>query len=117
MNWNGCGGNTTDLLTEQEWFEIKQNHQIIYEDCLKKVAMNTSYGSMLPEWIFEFLMSEDNHLQTFKPGTVIDRIKDADYGPVIKYMKPGEELNDAILRLQKEALYMTPDNKNVLMSY
>ena len=114
--WNGCGGNTTDILTDEEWNEIKENHPAIYQDCLKKIAVNTSYGSLLQDWIFEFLMSDKNQIQG-KPGTVIDQVKDADFGPIMKYAEPGEELNDTIIRLKKEALYVSPDNKYVFMSY
>ncbi len=116
INWNGCGGNTTDLLTNEEWNTIKANHPVVYRNCLEKVAMNTSTGSMLESWIFDFLMSDKNTVQG-KPGTVIDKVKDADFGPIMKYMLPGEELNDAIIRLKKDALYVTPDNKHVFMSY
>ena len=116
VNWNGCGGNSTDVLTVSEWENIKSNHPVVYRNCLEKVAMNTNYGSLLEDWIFEFLMSDKNKIQG-KPGTVIDRIKNADFGPIAKYMKPGEELNDAIIRLKKEALYITPDNRYVVMSY
>lgn len=116
MNWNGCGGNTTDILTDEEWDEIKTNFPDIYKDCLQKVAMNTNYGSLLEDWIFEFLMSDKNQKQG-KPGTVIDAVKDADYGPIMKYMNPGEQLHDAIIRLWKEALYVSEDKRNVFMSY
>ena len=115
-NWNGCGGSTTDVLTDNEWNDIKMNHPFIYKNCLKNVAMNTSYGSILPEWIFEFLMSEKNKLQG-KPSIVIDKVKNANFGSIMKFMNPGENLNDAIIRLMKEALYITEDNKFVFMSY
>ena len=115
-NWNGCGGNATDILTDEEWNEIKANHPQIYENQLKNVANNTNYGAMLNEWIFEFLMSEKNP-KSGKPGTVINAVKDADFGPIMKYVNPGEQLHDAIIRLWKEALYVTEDKKNVFMSY
>lgn len=116
MNWNGCGGNTTDLLTNEEWNDIKANHPIIYEDCLKKVAMNTSEGSLVKDWVFDFLMTDKNTLNG-KPGRVIDAVKKSNYGPIMRYVRDGEELNDAIIRLRKEAIYVTPDNKYVFMSY
>ena len=116
MNWNGCGGDTTDILTDEEWNEIKANHPIIYQDCLRKVAMNTSYGSLIKDWVFEFLMTDKNTLQG-KPGTVIRKLRKANYGPIMRYVRDGEELNDAIIRLRKEAVYVTPDNKYVFMSY
>lgn len=115
-NWNGCGGNTTDILTSDEWDNIKANHPVIYRNCLEKVAMNTANGSLLEDWVFDFLMSDKNTVQG-KPGTVIDRVKNADFGPIMKYMQPGEELHDAIIRLKKDALYLTPNNKYVFMSY
>lgn len=115
-NWNGCGGNTTDLLTDEEWIDVKANHPQIYEDCLKRVASNTNYGNLLEDWIFEFLMSDKNQKQG-KPGTVIDAVKNADFGPIMKYMNPGEQLHDAIIRLWKEALYVSEDKRNVFMSY
>lgn len=114
--WNGCGGNATDILVDEEWNEIKENHPIVYENCLMKVASNTSYGAMLKDWVFEFLMSEKNPKQG-KPGTVIDAVKNADFGPIMKYVELGEQLHDAIIRLWKEALYVTEDKMNVFMSY
>lgn len=114
--WNGCGGNTTDILTDEEWNEIKANHPEIYKNSLKNVAANTNYGSLLEDWIFEFLMSEKNQ-KNGKPGTVIDAVKNANFGPIMKYTNPGEQLHDAIIRLWKEALYVSDDKRNVFMSY
>lgn len=116
MNWDGKDGNRTDILTDEEWNDLKANHPVIYEDCLRKVASNTDYGSMIENWVFKFLMSDKNTLNG-KPGTVIGELRKANYGPIMKYARPGEELNDTIIRLKKEAVYVTPDNKHVFMSY
>lgn len=116
MNWNGCGGSTTDILTDEDWNRIKANHPTIYKNQLINSATNTNYGSSLEDWIFEFLMSDKNPKQG-KPENVIDAVKDADFGPIMKYVKPGEQLHDAIIRLWKEALYVTEDKRNVFMSY
>ena len=116
MSWNGCGGSTTDILTDEEWNQIKANHPSIYENQLRNTAKNTSDGELLRDWIFEFLMSDKNP-KNGKPELVIDAVKDANFGPIIKYMNPGEQLHDAIIRLWKEALYVSEDKKNVFMSY
>lgn len=111
--WNGC---SPDLLTDEEWQEVKSNHPYQYLSSLKTVAAKTDEGSMLEDWIFEFLMSDKNPKKG-KPEDVIRAVKNADYGSITKYMTPGEQLHDAIMRLWKEALYVSEDNRNVFMSY
>lgn len=87
---------------------------------LRKNKIKKYYGWDIPDMVWDYFLNllYDGCVPTeTNPSIVVDNIAiNGDYGPLEEYIHKGESKEDAINRIEKEALYYDEDIEYVIMN-